>query len=289
MRARRRRPWLIYLAVFVVLFANSSLQRWIWAQSSYRFDDRRNVPAAYQTGQFSNFFVALAAFRNIAANLLWTKTDEYWHDGRWYRILPIMDAIVRLDPQFLIVWETYAWHCAYNLNTVAPTRAMKVYWLKRGLNVLERGIRENPKRWTLYGELGYLNYDRVGDWDEAARWFKCAYETFNDYPELNQDFHPQKVIHSLAHIYEITWDIDQAKFWWQIARELNPSARVPQLWLGYWTDHADDIARKDELHTRERRKRAIRGMQPFVPRIEETPGQSCTPTLLPTDPALHTR
>lgn len=264
---RLRRVGLMF-GLYLVLVANQfGIQRWIWDRPEYQFGIRVNVPAAYQAGQFSNFFVAMAAFRNIAANLLWVKTDEYWHDGRWYRVLPIMDAIVRLDPQFLIVWETYAWHCAYNLNTAAQTRAQKEYWLERGAQVLRQGIRENPKKWDLYGELGHLYYERIGDWDQAAYWFRKSYDIFNQFPDENQDFHVQKVIHSLAHIYEITWDIPEARRWWQISHELDPSDPIPNIWQDFWRIHENDLARKDEVHARERQKRANRGMLPFKPTV----------------------
>ena len=70
-----RRVGLLF-SLFLVLVANQFvIQRWIWAQPAYRFKDRVNVPAAYQAGQFSNFFVAMAAFRNIAANRIVEITE----------------------------------------------------------------------------------------------------------------------------------------------------------------------------------------------------------------------
>jgi len=67
----------------------------------------------------------MGGFRNMARTLLWMKVDELWHGGRWYRMLPVMVAVTRVDPQFITIWETFGWHLAWNLNAAAKEQSME--------------------------------------------------------------------------------------------------------------------------------------------------------------------
>ena len=66
----------------------------------------------------------MGGFRNIGRTLLWMKVDELWHGGRWYRMLPVMVAVTRVDPHFITVWETFGWHLAWNLNAAAKEQSV---------------------------------------------------------------------------------------------------------------------------------------------------------------------
>src|SRR4028119_1610289 len=56
-----------------------------------------------------------SGFRSQVANLLWMQFDEYFHKGDTQRQIPIMEAVVTLDPQFVEAWSTIGWHWAYNI------------------------------------------------------------------------------------------------------------------------------------------------------------------------------
>jgi len=81
----------------------------------------------------------MAGFRNIARTLLWIKVDELWHGGRWYRMLPVMVAITRVDPHFITVWETFGWHLAWNLNAAAKEGSIQA---ARDIESAARGLHE---------------------------------------------------------------------------------------------------------------------------------------------------
>ena len=49
------------------------------------------------------------------------KSDEYWHEGLFTRQVPLMEAVVTLDPQFIDAWSTAGWHWAYNIYADIPT------------------------------------------------------------------------------------------------------------------------------------------------------------------------
>jgi tetratricopeptide (TPR) repeat protein len=81
----------------------------------------------------------LAGFRSIARTLLWIKVDELWHGGRWYRMLPVMVAITRVDPHFITVWETFGWHLAWNMNAAAKDNSMQA---GRDIEIAARSLHQ---------------------------------------------------------------------------------------------------------------------------------------------------
>src|SRR5829696_7161189 len=57
---------------------------------------------------------ALLGFREVAASLLWVKTDDYFHRGEYEPILRLVRLITTIDPHQIDVYTTGAWHMSYN-------------------------------------------------------------------------------------------------------------------------------------------------------------------------------
>lgn len=161
----------------------------------------------------------LGGFRGIAADLLWMQGEEYWHTGRWWDMLPLMKAVTMLDPHFVEVWRSAAWHIAYNLGAEVNSPLEKRKFIKAGLDLLEQGIRKNMDTWELYFEAGWINVDKGANPQAAAEYFEKAAQ-FPDAPDVNY--------HILAHAYEDTADIGEALGAWQKSLEVNPDDRIAQ-------------------------------------------------------------
>ena len=69
-------------------------------------------------------------------------------------LYPYLDNATTLDPQFLSVYEFGA--------TVLPTIDKD-----KAIELLEKGIEDNPNQWKLYQHLGYI-YWRLGDFERAS-------------------------------------------------------------------------------------------------------------------------
>ncbi|MDD3725957.1 MAG: hypothetical protein PHI44_01995, partial [Candidatus Ratteibacteria bacterium] len=65
-------------------------------------------------GQMAGNLV-LSGFKGIAADLLWLNIEEYWHKGQHYKMLPLLDAVSWLQPEYVTVWAVGGWHMAYNI------------------------------------------------------------------------------------------------------------------------------------------------------------------------------
>ena len=118
-----------------------------------------------------------SGFKSQVANLLWMKSDEYWHQGLFTRQVPLMEAVVTLDPQFIDAWSTAGWHWAYNIYADIPTnpdyikagpemiRKKQEEAVATGLNYLDRGSNLNPDTYRLWFEYGWTRAEKAGYYD----------------------------------------------------------------------------------------------------------------------------
>lgn len=140
----------------------------------------------YTVGVSSLFF----GFRKVAANLLWLEVDKYWHQGQMHRMVPLMRTTVALDPNFVDAYLLGAWHLAYNIPAKLPytPEPLKEYhprydkrlglqevWYYIATDFLKDGIRNNPRDYRVYFDLGYAVYDvKLQDWENSIRYLREA-------------------------------------------------------------------------------------------------------------------
>ncbi|BCM90183.1 hypothetical protein IAD21_02034 [Abditibacteriota bacterium] len=121
-----------------------------------------------------------SGFRSQVANLLWMKSDEYWHEGLFTRQVPLMEAVVTLDPQFIDAWSTAGWHWAYNIYADIPSnpdykakgdlaiRKAQENAVETGIDYLNRGSAMNPDKYRLWFEYGWTRAEKGGYYDEKT-------------------------------------------------------------------------------------------------------------------------
>src|SRR5579862_6003196 len=66
----------------------------------------------------SNEFILgpMLGLQEAVAGALWVRADEFFHEGDYDAILPIVRLVTWLDPHQLDVYITGAWHLAYNFT-----------------------------------------------------------------------------------------------------------------------------------------------------------------------------
>lgn len=117
----------------------------------------------------ANVGALVLGFRKLVADLLWLKVDQYWHLGLAERMLPMMETVVTLDPQFIEAYALGSWHLAYNVTVLFHSAEDKMKYIDQGIRLLEKGIKNNPRSAKLYMELGFSMYFRkLSDWEKAA-------------------------------------------------------------------------------------------------------------------------
>lgn len=112
--------------------------------------------------------VALGGLRTLVATFLNLRAFSFFQEQRWDDLADTFDTIVDLAPRTRYYWETGSWHSAYNAasyylnDSELPALRRREAWrnsILRGRAFLERGIRNNPKDWSLAANLGFLLSD----------------------------------------------------------------------------------------------------------------------------------
>ena len=138
------------------------------------------------------------------ADLLWEKSDEYFHNGCFERSIALLRLVVEMDPTDVEAFSVAAW-----LMDSKDRPAEALAFLKRGLAL-------NPNRYELYADLGRYYY-QAKDYAKAADYFEKAVK-FKDCPEV--------LWHMLAHSYENGGQIEKSVETWQHAAALEPDNPV---------------------------------------------------------------
>ena len=167
-------------------------------------------------GQF--MFAMFSGFKDVISGALWVRADEFFHDGNYQEIIPLVRLVTWLDPHNIDVFTTGAWHIDYNF-TDRKQRSDKRN-LPLSVQLLKEGIAKNPDRWDLYFELGWVHYNRkLEDFDNALKYIKEA--TKHDGYDSNTGKRiprPEFVDRMLSHAYEAASDLDSAVKQWEITR-----------------------------------------------------------------------
>src|SRR5918911_107679 len=66
----------------------------------------------------SNEFILgpMLGLQQAVAGVLWVRADEFFHEGDYDAILPMVRMVTWLDPHFVDVYITGAWHLSYNFT-----------------------------------------------------------------------------------------------------------------------------------------------------------------------------
>ncbi len=149
---------------------------------------------------------ALTGFRQVIAGLLWVRTDSFFHSGNYDAILPMIRVITWLDPNWLDVYATGAWHLMYNF-TDTDQRSDRRY-LGPGIALLDEGIANNPNVYDMYKEKGWNAFDKLKDYELAS-------ESLAQGEKADPKYDVTQVGHLLAHSLEKAGRTDEAIAQWK--------------------------------------------------------------------------
>lgn len=167
-------------------------------------------------------------FRKTAASFLWIQVDEAFHEGAMQRLIPLMRTVVLLDPNFVDAYLVGAWHLAYNATAQLPDtpERLKVYdpehgaWVGdkerfyyAGVRFLKDGIRNNPRDYRLYFDLGFAVYEeKLKDHARAVRYLK----------EATRQTHESWVRRMLYHCLRRNGQLEESRDGWRDYLKMDP-------------------------------------------------------------------
>lgn len=103
----------------------------------------------------------------LAANVYWTRAVQYFgakHGERSMRydlLWPLLDITTDLDPNLLVAYEFGSIFLAQQ----PPEGAGQP---EKAVDLVEKGIRQNPEAWRLYYTLGFIHYIEREDYQAAS-------------------------------------------------------------------------------------------------------------------------
>ena len=106
-------------------------------------------------------------YDSLLADIYWTRAVQYYGnragiDGAKFDLLwPLLDIATTLDPKLIIAYR----FGAIFLSEPPPAGAGRP---DLAIELVKRGIAENPEQWHLNADLGFLYYWRMKDYPNAA-------------------------------------------------------------------------------------------------------------------------
>lgn len=143
-------------------------------------------------------------YTGLMASIYWTRVVQYFGSRHLVRaehydlLLPLLEITTALDPHLL---PAYKFGSIF-LSQQPPEGAGLP---DKAVELIERGIRENPQEWQLHYYLGFIHFQERGDYAAAARAFERGAEIPGAHPWLRV---------MAAAVAQYGGDIETARFLW---------------------------------------------------------------------------
>jgi tetratricopeptide (TPR) repeat protein len=121
-------------------------------------------------------------YTGLVADFYWTRAVQYFggHHGQYsksYNLLyPLLDITTTLDPHLVVAYQ----FGSIFLSQPPPEGAGQP---DKAIELVERGVRENPNEWRLYFNLGFIYYD-MGAYAQASEAFARGTRVPGAHPAL---------------------------------------------------------------------------------------------------------
>jgi hypothetical protein len=125
--------------------------------------------------------LATLGLRGVAANILWSQANHYKKYKDWDNLEATVQQIIRLQPNFLEVWDFQAHNLSYNVSVEFDDYRFRYEWVKKGIDFLILGTEYNRDEPGLLYSIGWFTGQKIGRADEAKQFRRL----FRD----DKDFH----------------------------------------------------------------------------------------------------
>jgi len=125
--------------------------------------------------------LATLGLRGVAANILWSYANHYKKYEDWDNLEATVQQIIRLQPNFLQVWDFQAHNLSYNVSVEFDDYNFRYEWVKKGIDFLMLGTQYNREEPGLLYSIGWFTGQKIGRADESKQFRRL----FRD----DKDFH----------------------------------------------------------------------------------------------------
>jgi tetratricopeptide (TPR) repeat protein len=167
MKSEKAIAWLLLLVLPLGFAGIWRLQHRIDAQRASLSEERDDV--LLRSGKLVK--AMSLEYAPLMADIYWTRVVQYYGNkhvrgqANLELLWPLLDITTTLDPNLL---TSYRFGAMF-LSQQAPTGAGRP---DLAVQLIERGIRENPEYWRLYEDLGFVYYFDLKNYPKASEAFQ---------------------------------------------------------------------------------------------------------------------
>ena len=126
--------------------------------------------------------LASVGMRGVAVNMLWMQAMEHRKKENWDKLRTTLNALVKIQPNFVKVWEYQAHNLSYNISVEFDDYEYRYHWVKEGIKFLTEGIPYNYRNHRITDNLGWFCGQKIGRSDENLQ-FRKLFRKDDDFHE----------------------------------------------------------------------------------------------------------
>ena len=164
--------------------------------------------------------LASLGLRGVAVNMLWLQAIEHKKTENYDQLRATLEALTKIQPNFIKVWEFQAHNLAYNVSMEFDDYEYRYHWVKEGLGFLKQGIPYNKTDHRMSDNLGFFTGNKFGKSDEKES-FRRIFREDSEFHEEMSDMIDPDLYDTRAYGHD-SWKM--AYQWYNKSRELVDSA-----------------------------------------------------------------
>ncbi len=195
--------------------------------------------------------LVLLGLRGVATCILQLEAQEHQDHKNWAELEQTTESIIKLQPHFHKVWHFKGWNLAYNVSQEWDAVEDRYFWVKKGIKIHQKGVRQNRKVPDLYWHTGNIIAKKIGRSDEWVQFRRFFMKKDPDPRFAEKNWEVDREINERGKDYD---NYLMAKEWFEesmrVLKEDNPIQHImaPTLFRSYPARSQIDFA---EVHGRE--------------------------------------
>jgi len=137
--------------------------------------------------------LATLGLRGVAANILWSKANNYKLTEDWTNYAATLQQISKLQPNYIAVWRYQAWNLSYNVSVEWDDYRDRYFWVIRGIDYLKEGIRYNQDDTRLVYDVGWFVSHKIGLSDERKQ-YRRLFREDDDFFREEDKIHGERTL-----------------------------------------------------------------------------------------------
>jgi hypothetical protein len=131
--------------------------------------------------------LATMGLRPVAVITLWEKSNEFKMKEDWDNLSATLNQIIKLQPNYITVWEFQAHNLAYNVSVEFDDYRQRYHWVKKGISFLTEGTRYNRENPRLLHQIGWITGQKIGRADEHVQFRQMFRQDDDFHREINEE------------------------------------------------------------------------------------------------------